>query len=250
MPDKPACPFCGSDENLSGEHIWPDWLGRYPPSKDTVEHKTRNRSRTAPPEHRAYLKRPYRIKASGFCAKCNNGWMSDLDNAAKPYVVSLMEGRSRSLHGPAQRTLSRWVILKTLAFSHTERERTIDQRYYDAFYEARASDPPPCFEVFIARYVGTVTHGIAHVAAMDPVEEPEPGSPLDGYPYIALVSVHHMVLKVYGRDVEGRSEMVHNHRIRNAVWRIWPPRKTFIFPAGGTTLGDMGLEIFMGDRLL
>jgi hypothetical protein len=168
--------------------------------------------------------------------------MSDIDNAAKPLAVPLIEGRGRLLYAPAQRTLSRWAILKTLALSHMEPERTIDQSYYDAFYAARTGDLPLCFEVFAARYVGRVSHGLAHVAAVDLREEPEPGSPLAGTnPYVALFSVGHLVLKVYGRDPVGLSGFVHYHRIRSSVCRIWPSRKPFVFPCG-PTLGDLGLS--------
>jgi hypothetical protein len=129
--------------------------------------------------------------------------------------------------------------------------RVIDPRFYEDFYRERTGEPPPCFEVFTARYDGSMLAGMAHVQQLQLTEAPDEGSPLAGHDiYTATFAVGHLVLKVYGRDPAGESNFVHHKSLRGHIARIWPPGiGSFTFPPGGS-LNDQGFAVFMGDTLL
>lgn len=58
-----------------------------------------------------------KFEVLGFCETCNTGWMSEAENVAKPLLIDLMLGKDVLLTKRMQRTLSRWIALKTLVFS-------------------------------------------------------------------------------------------------------------------------------------
>jgi hypothetical protein len=70
-----SCAFCPTIADLTGEHLFSNWT---------------NRMYTL----RRYTVRSINIKAVVVCGKCNNGWMSDLENNhAKPAMKDVI------LHG-------------------------------------------------------------------------------------------------------------------------------------------------------
>ena len=54
------------------------------------------------------------------CEKCNSGWMSVLEEQAKPLVLSLIKGNFRAFSKDDQIVLSRWLAMKitTTEFSN------------------------------------------------------------------------------------------------------------------------------------
>ena len=85
---KPArqCPFCPNTADITGEHIWSDWINRIVPTgrfRFTVDSHT-ERPRT-------YFATQLNSKLAVVCGTCNNGWMSDLENEhAKPAMAELI----------------------------------------------------------------------------------------------------------------------------------------------------------------
>jgi len=43
------------------------------------------------------------MTTNAICAACNNGWMSNLENQAKPLVEPMLHGRGRVFHRAHQR---------------------------------------------------------------------------------------------------------------------------------------------------
>ena len=110
---------------------------------------------------------------------------------------------------------------------------------------------PACFEVFAARYDGDKLAALSTHRCWDSSPgEPPPDSPLgDRDGYTAVFAVGHLILKVFGRDVEGIYGMQHHQSISQAVCRQYPPRKRFVFPTTAR-LGNRGVEVFMGNTLV
>jgi hypothetical protein len=48
------------------------------------------------------------------CGKCNNGWMSELQNTTKPILVPLMQGQQIILSEQRQRLLATWVAMTVI----------------------------------------------------------------------------------------------------------------------------------------
>ena len=126
MADKPSsCLFCGQtlqsktasrQASATREHIVPQWLQAYlgVTKEDTLK----------PLLVETATRRPIDVREHGFgafvaggvCAACNGGWMNDLENAVKPILTGLLEGRLSfsSLNQEQLFALARWT-LKTAA---------------------------------------------------------------------------------------------------------------------------------------
>src|SRR5437588_10121648 len=96
---KPVCAFCRSDKKLTGEHVWPDWTQPYLASSEGKGTHRRTVLRYGKePEMREWRDDPATSKVNDVCEKCNTGWMSDLETAAKPYLLTMIQGRGRTYH--------------------------------------------------------------------------------------------------------------------------------------------------------
>ena len=63
------------------------------------------------------------FKLNRICEDCNNGWMSDLEQRAKPVIVDLMSGNTKleALDANEREVLARWAG-KLPLLSHTQSE--------------------------------------------------------------------------------------------------------------------------------
>jgi hypothetical protein len=107
------CLFCGKNTKMTGEHIFGDWLhnlGLKGKSILEVSQDDGEPQRRELPAGSLFSKR-LRI----VCEPCNNGWMSGLEEAAKPYLLDMFSGRVNiPLDEGAQLVLARWAF-KTIA---------------------------------------------------------------------------------------------------------------------------------------
>ena len=80
-----GCGFCPQIANITGEHLWADWFGRELGIKDFMI------SRREPDGGSKYWrKKELNEKTNVVCKTCNNGWMSDLENAAKAVISDMV----------------------------------------------------------------------------------------------------------------------------------------------------------------
>jgi hypothetical protein len=82
---KRACAFCADTANITGEHVWSDWISTaLGPRRFTITRKEKD----------GQIKKwhPYELnqKARVVCNSCNSGWMSDLENAVKPVIQNMI----------------------------------------------------------------------------------------------------------------------------------------------------------------
>jgi hypothetical protein len=137
MARKGKCIFCGNVGLLTHEHIWADWLKKYIP-KNMPNHRAGRmiRGRQAKPiKVTARLvggdlrsKRVRCVCASETYAPnskhkgCNDGWMKDIQDQAKPIVVPLIDGQACSLNVRQQRILSAWIAMAVICseYSHPD----------------------------------------------------------------------------------------------------------------------------------
>jgi hypothetical protein len=115
-PEK--CIFCGGG-NLSKEHFWPEWasvlLPRYPDNRRIEQvFTTENARLVKPPEVRARQGHSWTKTIRAVCRRCNNGWMSVLEKAAKPILTPLITSRSHALTEDSMRVLAQWIALKVM----------------------------------------------------------------------------------------------------------------------------------------
>ncbi|MGH2922380.1 MAG: hypothetical protein ACRDKU_09965, partial [Gaiellaceae bacterium] len=54
------------------------------------------------------------MKVRRVCESCNNGWMSELEKAAQPVLLPLIEGKSKKLVPVEQEVVAVWAIKTAL----------------------------------------------------------------------------------------------------------------------------------------
>lgn len=128
------CIFCNAT-GVTVEHIWPKWLRRYVPpalKKHTYAGILVDRAgseRIA----RTWSGDPTSRGIKAVCEKCNNGWMSQLEERAKPILIRLLSGGTRVLSREDQTILASWSAMHIMVAEHFEPEKSAipstDHRY-------------------------------------------------------------------------------------------------------------------------
>lgn len=113
LPPRPhRCIFCGKTGRRSREHIHPKWMRRhFPNTRPKTTHSVRHRDEAIKD---GKLARPGDFFAQTLrvvCARCNNGWMSQLQTEAKPYLERLIEGDWENFDAIGRSIVARWAVM-------------------------------------------------------------------------------------------------------------------------------------------
>lgn len=153
------CAFCGQDQKLRREHVWPDWLVREVPADDLRHRRLRALFTVGASPDRLEIRdegpaaAPERVKV--VCqTECNGGWMSRLESAVKPVMLPLIHDQRTHLSDADQRLLAFWTAKTMMMVEYTDpgsRTTTVAQRRF--LYEHREDKTlPPQFWVWVGRY--------------------------------------------------------------------------------------------------
>lgn len=64
-----------------------------------------------------------KLQVKRLCASCNNGWMSRLENDAKPVLKSILDDKSKDLYASAQLTIARWAVKTAMVLEAIDSKR-------------------------------------------------------------------------------------------------------------------------------
>lgn len=141
------CIFCEGRQlsRVSGEHLWPDWAKDYferTAHDSRTEHRTtfmgKNLRPVGPAEVRKRHGHVVTSKIRVVCERCNNGWMSTIEDEAKPILQLLVEARFAALSPADLLKLATWTTLKFMVVDCREQEQSaITQSHRTDFYETR-----------------------------------------------------------------------------------------------------------------
>ena len=117
------CVFCGEPAKTV-EDVWPCWMTNHliAPGVMEIERGPAFELKTHP------VDRP-ELAIKCVCAKCNNGWMSQLQDAGKPIIERLWNEEACDLELGDCRTLSLWAVMTSMALQAFGDEET--QLYSD-----------------------------------------------------------------------------------------------------------------------
>jgi hypothetical protein len=123
------CVFCGHNQTTK-EHVWGDWLTKhFPPLDDTERVFTQidlGAMSEDEPENTS-IQRPGHILTHNLkvvCQRCNNGWMSQLQQHAGPIILSLSKTPLTSeIAEYDQRKLARWLTMVTMTCEFSAPDR-------------------------------------------------------------------------------------------------------------------------------
>jgi hypothetical protein len=162
------CAFCGAG-HLTREHVWADWLKPYVPR--TLTHTSQAVSRSAISmfsDHRIHSQGkgiltgpgdPHSKRLRIVCGTCNSGWMSQLQEQAKPLLIQLIAGNWPNLSPHDQRVLAAWATMFTMVVEFADLNTLVtpfSQR--DEFRQTRV--PPKGWAVWIGRFDGFLWRGV------------------------------------------------------------------------------------------
>jgi hypothetical protein len=151
------CIFCELPKKMTSEHVWGEWTKGYVErTSNKLSHANVFVPRPGEPE------RPdIRIRAGDHldsqvrivCADCNNQWMSRIQEASKPALISLFKGEPCTLDQTTQRLVATWCAMATMTGEYLSKDQkriTIPQSDRTWLMEQRA--PPPDWCIWIGRY--------------------------------------------------------------------------------------------------
>jgi hypothetical protein len=147
----PYCPFCRiNHRSKRGEHIIPKWMSlQFPDAKWEIEDQLTKHVRKSTKYIHLTTPKP--------CARCNNGWMSDLEKAVKPILVPLIQGETSTLTPPNQISIALWLVKTAMVYDLDAETRAPRPRYFDdteLYAFASTGSVFPTYIFFVAAYNG------------------------------------------------------------------------------------------------
>ncbi|MGD8174254.1 hypothetical protein ACQEXU_21635 [Vibrio sp. TRT 21S02] len=149
------CIFCGQS-GLTKEHFWPDWLGKQLGKNEIAKH-IEGSIQATPNLNDAEKKISTRSgpvttkKFRVVCATCNNGWMSVLEEKAKPILQNAIKTCDMKLDKQQLQLFSKWITMKTMLAEHTKlKTNSIPKEDLQRFYEKQTI--PEYFKIYVAKH--------------------------------------------------------------------------------------------------
>ena len=253
MPN--ACRFCrATDQKITNEHVWPEWLEDYMPTFTGLGHSERWSSASG---REGWRQPMLTATVRMFCEPCNTGWMGDIEGAAKRIVGPMVQGIPTVLDAAAQQAMANWAILKGLVAVQTSKdEQPIPASHFHRVWAAQGA-PANTALVWIGRrqdladpdHPGRTRLFNAHFMPLTNAERQGP-IPADLTTYIAgggvlngtIFQVGHFFALVLQHDWPGlEARAVPGSDAEQAFVSIWPAREKVAWPPAGSVdvLGDI-----------
>jgi len=214
------CAFCPAPAN-SREHLWPDWLNEILPGSKRFTMRDENKEIIGD-----WVKPKLDWKAKVVCERCNNEWMSELENVhAKPSLTDLILGKQDV---PVDRTRANSIALfafKTaVVFNHLRRggapffERS-------ARHEFRNSLTIPFnVDMWLTGFAPSGS-GFAQTVYHDGKIPPDKTLEM----YVCTYAIQHLVIQIVGYKELGIHQVVSKNQFQAIPF--WPEiQDAFVWP--------------------
>jgi hypothetical protein len=163
-PKKPQgrCVFCDGT-GLSKEHVWSDWLNTLIPKNEAhgessaglcVAAHTAEVTWTIDPVERSRQGPVISRKIRKVCEKCNNGWMSEAVNRAKPVVEKMALSECVKLSREEVANLAGWIALTNIMQEFANPAGSSAIPATDRTYLMQHMVPPESWSIWVGHYVG------------------------------------------------------------------------------------------------
>jgi hypothetical protein len=126
-----TCLFCGVGRP-SRAHVLPEWLAAYLKIgrvNITQQSSIGNRARNTVDS--------FDVVVRAVCAPCNGGWLSVIENEAKPLIIDLVEGNSRGFNVEERTAVARWIWAIALLFPRSTPDHFFRDEAYADFMKTR-----------------------------------------------------------------------------------------------------------------
>jgi hypothetical protein len=220
------CIFCGGT-GVTDEHLFSDWLRELFPR--TAEHTHTYGKTVTWPEYKLRSKQGHSgtKKVRKVCRPCNNGWISRIDENAKPVAMRLIQGAATTLTTDMQQALAPWLSKIAMVGDAIEAsEAYVSQD--DRNYLRDNSKPPERWHVWIGSYAGTAWRELTMYQYRGHLRLPGPPEHSGSYASASTIGMGRLLALVVGHDATahtidiGESAMV--------LKRLWPVSDSFAWP--------------------
>lgn len=245
------CIFCGAQPPLSGEHIFGDWLRNLGNTGEGIREIIPGDGSDPIIQRGGMFSKKLKI----VCADCNNVWMSQLEDAAKPVLLRMFglpflpyQQPQLVLDTSDQAALARWAFKTAVVAAYVGRREVFPAPHREEFYSTR--NPPQHVQIWTgtASVPNHPTHG-EHVAEaqFEPTEltigSPDGSTIFPGYKsHLRLFNVAFVVLGyVADTDIARFDPSTDLSRVLTPLWPpnqddvVWPP------PVSVDTIGGMSV---------
>ncbi len=111
-----TCIYCGAQAG-SKEHVFPEWLRDRFTGVGTLEYKE---DIDSPIRFKKGV-RDLRVTVRSVCKKCNEHWMSVLQNDTKPLILSLLDSPTTTLDLMDCKLLTSWAVMSMMCLETRNR---------------------------------------------------------------------------------------------------------------------------------
>jgi hypothetical protein len=217
-----ACIFCGEPAD-SDEHLLPAWLQKVLPSDEAVLHY--RQIGTDASARREWMKRPFREKAGVVCDKCNTGWMSRLESAAKPILTpAIRRTRMPLLFTPPQQRIAAAWALKTVLVFQGSHGGSIAPPFHASFLRDRHEPPEQVVVWSGSNYAGRDGDAAASYVQrpLSVVVEGAKDDQTREFGYVSFLAVGSLSFFVIGHHYGNRVELQLNNMAADLFIRLHP----------------------------
>ena len=205
-----ACIFCGGTE-MSKQHIWPAWAARMLNEDGPWRHFMQTEHDGEKLDPRSWLRDPFEETTNAVCRTCNNGWMSALEDRAKPHLEAMLRLETRELDPEGQGTLAAWALQTALILVHTQgAKHGVASKQEHAFLREHG-EPSTNIKVWIAAYTGEHP-ATAQISGVDRRKRPAGPLPNPARGSRHIWSVTHsfgpVLFVIFGTDLPGFADRV------------------------------------------
>ena len=186
--DESTCPFCGDPGPLTDEHVWPRWLSK----------ELRRLGGTFLPRA-GETRAPRSIDATvGVCRRCNNDWLSTLENDVSTIARPMLRGEFVYLDTERQTLLATWAT-KTAYMIDRLTEPTVPRGFPMELLIRR--QPSTSTLVFLSAYDGS-SAAFASFRPL-PANTAKEALPSESNAYVATFTAHKLAFQVIGHFTRG-----------------------------------------------
>lgn len=228
------CVFCQRNEPLSAEHVFPRWTQPFlAESQDDEGTHTRITIRAGQADDtRSHRGKPATLTVRSVCADCNNGWMSRLEEQAKPYLLTMIRGHGRTYYEHGQALIATWLV-KTALVAGSKFTPLLPAEIYRQLYD----DLQPSDNTIV--WLARTPYEEMHYTDFRPIrthpdESPPPATPNS---YSALLAVGQLAGFVVSWLDAVPSTATTEENFGPALVQAWPrPDGTATWPPRGGAL--------------
>lgn len=217
---------------MSREHIWSMWTQKLYPKDPSGRHENLTFS-NSPSERKPRLadRKSFQgdvttLKIKAVCKqRCNNGWMSRLEERAIPLLTKLMKREPCVLGPDEQALLSAWIIMKTMVIEYGSTAVPLSKQHEREHVRDTQTPPNHGWQVWIAAHEGRKwksglmrqTAGLAFAPEGSP--PPEFGSVGINIQFV-LLGLGQLIFVVCANQTH--RELGFPDNVSHIIRRIWP----------------------------